>query len=150
VIAIDTSVLVYAHRTRFAQHAAAVGWLRFLAEGTSPWGIPVFCLGEFVRVATHPRVLDPPSSVDEALGALEGLLRSPSARVLRPGPGFPGLLADAVRAGDARGNLAFDAQIAALCQQHRVTRLLTQDRDFARFPGLRIETLEGPPPTTSP
>jgi predicted nucleic acid-binding protein len=46
-----------------------------------------------------------------------------------------------VRAGDARGNLAFDAQIAAVCLEHGARELITLDRDFARFPQLSIVPL---------
>jgi len=145
VIAVDTNILVHAHRHGLQRHDRALLWLRRLAEGNLPWGLPVFCVGEFVRIATHPRVLDPPSTLDEALGALEGLLQSPSVRLLSPGAHYPSLFREAVRAADARGNLAFDAQIAAVCREHGAARLLTLDRDFARFPGLQIVSLDAAP-----
>jgi hypothetical protein len=103
-----------------------------------PWGLPVFCLGEFVRVVTHPRVLDPPSSLEEAWRAIEGLLNSPTLKVLYPGDRYPTLFHQALEAAQARGNLAFDAQIAAVCRERGSSRLLTLDRDFARFPGIAI------------
>ena len=147
MIAVDTNVLVYAHRSSLKGHERALLWLRHLAEGNLPWGLPVFCLGEFVRIVTHPRILDPPSTLDEALGALNGLLASPSVRVLSPGPQYPALFRDAVQAADARGNLAFDAQIAAVCRENGATRMLTLDRDFTRFPGLQVVSLAGDPGT---
>ncbi len=99
-----------------------------------------------VRSRGHaPRVLDPPSSLDAALEALSGLLESPTLRLLSPGPSYAELHAGAARAADARGNLAFDAQIAAVCREHGADRLLTLDRDFDRFPDLRIVSLEEPP-----
>lgn len=103
------------------------------------------CLGEFIRVVTHPRVLDPPSSLEAALEALEGLLQSPTVRLLSPGANYASLVVAALRAADARGNLAFDAQIAAVCREHGADRLLTLDRDFARFPGLQIVGLDAAP-----
>jgi toxin-antitoxin system PIN domain toxin len=126
----------------------ALGWIRHLAEGNVPWGLPVFCLGEFVRIVTHPRVLSPPSTLDEAWSALDGLLQSPTLRVLNPGSRYPELFKDAVRAADARGNLVFDAQIAAVCREQGVSRLLTADRDFARFPGFQLIALEEFPSNT--
>ncbi len=138
-------MLVYAHRSGVQRHGAALMWLRHLAEGHAPWAIPVFCIGEFVRVVTHPRVLDPPSTLEQALNALRGLLASPMARVLSPGPRYLTLFEEAVRAADARGNLAFDAQIAAVCREGGVARLLTLDRDFARFPGLQVISLDESP-----
>jgi predicted nucleic acid-binding protein len=92
-------------------------------------------------VVTHPRLFDPPHTVDEACRALERVLASPSLRVLTPGERFWPLLAEAARAADAAGNLAFDAQIAALCREAGVAALLSEDRDFARFDGLRVERL---------
>ena len=135
MIAVDTNVLVQAHRSGLPGHRPALAWLRHLAEGPVPWGVPVLCLGEFIRVTTHPKILDPPSTLEQALGALRDLLSSPTVRVLSPGPRWPGLFAEAIEAGDARGNLAFDAQIVAVCREQGASRILTRDRDFARFPG---------------
>jgi hypothetical protein len=101
----------------------------------------VFCLGEFLRVATHPRLLAPPFTVGEACRALGHVLESPSLHVLAPGERFWTLLAEAVSAGDAIGNLVFDAQIVAICREAGVTALLTEDRDFDRFPGFRTARL---------
>lgn len=145
MIALDTNVLVYAHREETPKHEQALGWLTHLAEGALPWALPVFCLGEFVRVVTHPRVFDPPTGLVTAIEALLGLLESRTLRVLNPGPRYPELYAQHLREADARGNLAFDAQIAALCAEHRITKLLTADRDFARFTKLKLLTLDDAP-----
>jgi len=136
VIAVDTNVLVYAHRAELSQHELARRRLTSLAEGAARWAIPVFCLGEFVRVITHPRVFDPPFTPAEACEALGRVLASPSLVILMPGERFWTLFEAAVREADAAGNLAFDAQIAALCREAGVSALLTEDRDFDRFPGL--------------
>mgnify|MGYP001766599618 CR=1 FL=1 len=100
----------------------------------------MFCIGEFCRVVTHPRILTPPTPLPVALDAIDRILDSPSIRLLSPGPRFHSLFRTASEAADARGNLAFDAQIVAVCLEHGATRLLTSDRDFSRFPG--IETVE--------
>ncbi len=141
MIAVDTNILIYAHREELPQHRAARRRLTELAEGDALWAIPVFCLGEFVRVVTHTRIFDPPYTVDEACQALERVLASPTLRLLFPGPRFWPLFAQAAREADASGNLAFDAQIVALCREAGVGQLLTEDRDFARFTGLRTETI---------
>jgi toxin-antitoxin system PIN domain toxin len=133
VIAIDTNVLLHAHRAELPKHAEAKALLIELAEGAAPWGLPVFVIGEFLRVITHARVSDPPHSVEEAIAAVEALLASPSVRVLSPAEDWPRLLAEALRRGSARGNLVFDAQIVAVCREHRVTTIVTEDRDFERF-----------------
>lgn len=135
MIVVDTNVLIYAHREETPHHKESLDWLRYLSEGTQPWGIPVFCIGEFVRVVTHPRVFDPPTTLSQALKALDQLIASPTLRVLAPGERYVPHFVECVRQADARGNLAFDAQIAAVCREHGASSLLTLDRDFARFPG---------------
>lgn len=133
MIAVDTNVLVHAHRGEMPLHTVALERLRSLAEGGTPWALPAFCIGEFVRVVTHPRVFTPPTELATALTFLERLLDSPSVRLLLPGPTFPTIFAEACRAGSVAGNLAFDAQLVAVCREHGVTEILTEDRDFARF-----------------
>jgi toxin-antitoxin system PIN domain toxin len=142
VIAVDTNVLLYAHREEFEQHPAAADAVRGLAGGDVPFGVPVFVLGEFLRIATHPRVLTPPSSEGVASRALAAILDSPVARLLSPGPAYWRLLRDLVVDLRLRGNAVFDAQIAAVCLEHGADRLLTEDRDFRRFPGLRAVSLK--------
>lgn len=141
MIAVDTNVLVYAHREELEKHSAAKKRLVELAEGAEAWAIPAFCLGEFLRVVTHPRLFDPPYTADEACEALDRVLASPSLRVLGPGDRYPSLLADAVREADAIGNLVYDAQIVAACREWGVSALLTEDRDFDRFRRFRTERL---------
>ena len=106
-----------------------------LAEGPARWAIPVFWLGEFQRVVTHPRLFDPPFELAEACEALGRVLGSPSVVVLSPGDRFWPLLSQAAADAHAIGNLVFDAQIVALCREAGVSALLTEDRDFDRFPG---------------
>jgi toxin-antitoxin system PIN domain toxin len=137
VIAVDTNVLVYARRQETAHHAMASRLLKRLAEGAEPWAIPWPCVYEFVRVVTHPRVFDPPSDLDEVLEDLDSLLTSPTLTLLGEGPAHVAQFRRVLAEGDARGNLAHDAHIAALVIEHGVKELLTSDRDFARFPGIR-------------
>jgi toxin-antitoxin system PIN domain toxin len=141
VIAVDTNILVYAHRAELAKHRLAAAKLVQLAEGAAAWALPVFCIGEFLRVVTHPRLFDPPFSAADACTALERVLGSPSLEVISPGPAYTELLLEAVRQADAVGNLAFDAQIVALCREAGVRALLTEDRDFGRFPDFATERL---------
>lgn len=137
MIAIDTNVLIYAHRSETRRHGEALVKLTELAEGDVPWALPVFCLAEFVRVVTHLRVFTPPSDLIAALDFLDHLLESPAARLLLPGPNYRSVFRKTCEAGEIRGNLVFDAQIAAACLEHGVRDLITADRDFARFAGLK-------------
>jgi uncharacterized protein len=89
-------------------------------------------------VVTHPRVLDPPTELEVALEDLESLLASPSLVLLGEGPAHPSHLRRMVLEGRVVGNLVHDAHIAALVVEHGAAELWTVDRDFTRFPGLRI------------
>ncbi|HEX6203673.1 MAG TPA: TA system VapC family ribonuclease toxin [Thermoanaerobaculia bacterium] len=146
MIGVDTNVLVYAHREDSEHHALAAAWLRHLAEGAAPWAVPVFVLGELLRVVSHPKLFERPTPLPSALDFLSAVLASPSARLIAPGRLYPRLLADAVLAAEARGNLVFDAQIAAVCREHGVSRLLTRDRDFHRFAEVEPLLMTAPPP----
>jgi toxin-antitoxin system PIN domain toxin len=136
VIAVDTNVLVLADRAELPRHSQALQALRELAEGQHAWALPVFCLGEFVRVVSHPRLFDPPTPAIEAIASIEALFESPSLRVLRPGSRYWALFHQLVRSSGVAGNLVFDAQIAALCLEHGAATILTEDRDFAAFGGV--------------
>ena len=138
MIAVDSNILVYARREETPHHAAARALLRRLAEGTEPWGLPWPCVYEFLRVVTHPRVFDPPTDLETALEDIESLFQSPSLHLMGEGPKHPAHLRRMVAAGRATGNLAHDAHIAALVVEHGARELWTTDRDFARFPGLKI------------
>ena len=137
--AIDTNVLVHYHREELPKHREAVALVRAFAEGDTPWAVPVFSLGEFLRVVTHPRVFDPPTSVDDAAAALAEVLKSPTASILGPGQRYWPLLQQVLTQSQAVGNVVFDAQLVALCIEHGVDTLVSEDRDFARFEG--VETM---------
>jgi toxin-antitoxin system PIN domain toxin len=136
VIAVDANVLVYAHRGETDLHDAAHEALRQLAEGSEPWALPVFCVTEFFRVVTHRRVFNPPSSIRAADEFISSVRRSPGCRVAAPGPDFLDHLSTVLHRSHARGNLVFHAQITALCREHGIKEVLTNDHDFSRFDGL--------------
>lgn len=137
MIAVDTNILIYAHRRETERHARALKELRALAEGDAPWGLPVFCIAEFIRVVTHLRVFTPPSDLRTALDFVDRLLESPTVRLLLPGQTYPSVFRSICETAEVRGNLAFDAQIVASCIEHGVRELLTADRDFARFDAIK-------------
>lgn len=112
--------------------------LRELAESAAPWAIPWPCVYEFLRVVTHPRVFDPPVPMAHAVTDLRGILESPSLMMLREGPRHLETLERVLASSGATGNLVHDAHIAALCLESGVSEFFTGDRDFARFPELRI------------
>jgi uncharacterized protein len=137
MIAVDTNIMVYAHRQDSAFHAAAAARIRELAESPAPWGLPWPCLHEFYSVVTHPRIYDPPSRPDEATSQIEAWLASPSAVALSEGETYWAALRPLLESAKATGPLVHDARVAAICLSHGARELWTADRDFSRFPRLR-------------
>ncbi|MEZ0076148.1 type II toxin-antitoxin system VapC family toxin [Planotetraspora sp. GP83] len=136
MIAVDTNILVYAHRRDSEFHVDAAERVRELAESRVPWAIPWACLHEFFSIVTHPRIYAPPSTTDQALHQIEAWLASPSLVTLGEGAGYWPALRSVLVEGKVAGPLVHDARIAGLCLSHGVRELWTMDRDFSRFPTL--------------
>ena len=138
MIAVDSNILVYAHREDSAWHAASYDCLAELAEGRSPWAIPWPCLHEFLAVSTHPRIYTPPTPLEKAIAQVEAWLESPSLILLAETDDHWPRLRTLIRAGQIFGPKVHDARVAGICLQHGVSELWTIDRDFSRFPGLKV------------
>ncbi|HEU5314541.1 MAG TPA: TA system VapC family ribonuclease toxin [Chloroflexota bacterium] len=138
MIAVDANLLVYALRQDSPWHEKALSALSQLAAGSAPWGIPWPCAHEFLSIATHPRIYQPPTPLDVAIQAMEVWLASPSVVLLAEADGYWPALVELVREGQSVGPRVHDARIAALCLLHGVRELWTADRDFSRFPSLRV------------
>jgi toxin-antitoxin system PIN domain toxin len=138
VIAVDSNILVYAYRAEMPQHAAAAAAVRGLSESGKPWVIPWPCAHEFVGKVTNPRIFEKPSTMDEALEQLRAWSESPWFVFLPEAGDHLVHLDDLLRASGAVGPKVHDAKIAAICLGHDVEELWSADRDFRRFPGLRV------------
>lgn len=138
MIATDTNILVYAHRTDSEWHAQARTRVASLAEGRVAWGLPWPCVHEFLAIASHPRIYDPPSTTAQVIDQVDAWLASPVALLLSETDSHWDMLADQLRDGQVRGPVVHDARVATLCLAHGVTEFWTADRDFSRFPNLAV------------
>jgi toxin-antitoxin system PIN domain toxin len=138
LIAVDSNILVYAHRRDAAAHAAARRVVRGLVESPAPWALPWPCVHEFLAIATNARIFREPSPLDVALRAVEDLLDEGNAVLLAEGDDHLERLAGLLRRGGISGGAVHDARIAAICLSHGVNELWSADRDFGRFPDLRV------------
>ena len=139
MIAVDTNILVYAHREDSPFHEAAFLCVAELADGLASWAIPWPCLHEFLAVATHPRIYTPPTPLAQALDQVEAWLASPTLVLLAETSEHWPRLRALLEAGRVAGPQVHDARVAALCQQHGVRELWSADRDFSRFAGLAVK-----------
>jgi predicted nucleic acid-binding protein len=99
LIAVDSNILIYAHRQDSDWHIPAKNCLDYLVGQTGFWAITWPSVHEFISISTHRRIYDPPSTLPQAI---------------------------------------HDARIAAICLQHGVSELWTADRDFSRFPKVKV------------
>jgi len=130
----DVNVLIYAHREDAPEHERYAAWLQGLTASDEPFALSDVVLSGFLLIVTNPRVFDPPTPMDKAIGFCQRLVDWPRASLVTPGRRhwalFTGLCAD------IKGPLVADAYIAALAIEHGC-EFITTDGDFARFPGLR-------------
>ncbi len=136
MIAVDTNILIYAHREESPWYETAYTALEQLVEGRSDWAIPWPSVHEFLAIVTHPRIYDPPSTRHQALQQVDEWLGSPTVQLLSESTDHWPRLKQLITIGQISGPKTHDAKIAALCLGHGVTELWTADRDFSRFPDL--------------
>jgi len=138
LIAVDTNILVYAHREESPFHDVARRQVAALAEGDAPWALPWPCVHEFFAIATHPRIYNPPTPVISALEQIETWLASPTVVLLAETLFHWKTMRELLASGDVVGPQVHDARIAALCLQHGVRELLSADRNFGKLDQLAV------------
>ncbi len=138
MIAVDTNILVYAHRRDCEFHERAAQCIKRLAEGRVAWAIPWPCVHEFYAIATHPKIYGPPSTPEQALEQIEAWLAAPTLSLLGESSGYWSELKPLLAKAKVAGPMVHDARIAALCLAHGVHELWSADRDFGRFTALRV------------
>ncbi|SEE87106.1 type II toxin-antitoxin system VapC family toxin [Ruania alba] len=136
MIAVDTNLLVYAHRLDSAHHERSREALEGLVRSRRRWVVPWPCVHEFLAIVTHPRIYRPATPPREALGAVEDLRTLPGVLLLGETSEYPEVLTRLLSAAQVVGPKVHDARIAAICLAHGVDTLWTADRDFSYFPEL--------------
>jgi uncharacterized protein len=137
MILVDTNVLIYAHRNDAKQHAEYQEWLEALINGPEPYAVSDFAVAGMVRVVTNRQVYrEAAASMEEALAFATEIREQPHASVVGPGRAFWEIFTGLCRATGASGNLVPDTYLAALAIEHGC-ELVSADKDFRRFPGLR-------------
>jgi toxin-antitoxin system PIN domain toxin len=145
MIAVDTNILVHAHRADAVWHDRARAAVESLANGSSAWTIPWPCVHEFLAIVTHPRIFTPPTPTPRAIDQIDAWFESPRLVLLAEGATHWEALRHLITAGRIAGPVVHDARIAALCLDHGVSQLWTADRDFSKFSEL---TVRNPLPET--
>lgn len=137
MIAIDTNILVYAHRPASPEFERAVTAVTRLADSGQPFSLPWPVIHEFLGTVTAQRKLGQATPMDVALATIRDFTDLPQCHVIGEGLDHFETLVSLMREADIRGPRIHDARIAAICLAHGVRELWTADRDFSRFPRLR-------------
>ena len=138
MIAIDTNLLVYAHRPEMPFHKRTREVMTAALSEPEPVATPWPCIHEFLAVVSNPRIFEDPTPIDAALDAVGRLRDSLGGGFLAEGEGYLRVLERIAKPALLQGAVVHDARIAALCQYHGVRVLWSADRDFSRFPDFAV------------
>lgn len=143
MILVDANLLLYAYDSTSPWNVPARAWLEAALHGGEGVRFALVTLLAFIRIATNPSIYERPLSSLQAIDIVSSLLQWPACGIAQPTPRHWSVLADVAASGQARGPLVMDAHLASLAIEHGAT-LYTTDRDFARFPNVRLKNpLEG-------
>jgi toxin-antitoxin system PIN domain toxin len=138
VILLDANLFLYAHNTSSKEHRATVTWLKEILADPGPVGLSWETILAFLRVSTTPRIFGEPFDIDMAVSIVSDWLGRPNVSIVGPTDRHWEIFSKLLPRSRVRGSLIMDAHLAALAIEHGAT-LCTNDRDFARFPGLKVE-----------
>jgi len=133
----DVNVLVYAHREDAKDHQAYRDWLESVINSNIAYGFSELVLSGFIRVVTHPKVFENPSSTEVAIAFTQQIRSAGHAVCLAPGKSHWDLFLKCVQSISAQGNDIPDAYHAALALEWDCD-WVTTDKGFRRFKGLRV------------
>jgi toxin-antitoxin system PIN domain toxin len=136
VIVLDANLLLYVYDDTSPHHSAARAWLRGAFSGMELIGLPWQVVWAFLRLTTSARIFANPLLMEQAVAIAQQWMDLKQVRLLSPGERHWNLLQQMLKEGQVRSALTADAELAAITIEHGGV-LYTNDRDFARFPGLR-------------
>jgi uncharacterized protein len=138
VILVDLNLLIYAYNIGGKEYSRASSWLTNAMTGRERVGLPWAAVIGFIRIATTPRIFAAPYELDDAIAIVSAWLARENVVLVSPGERHWTVLGELLNKSQARGPLITDAHLAALAIEHGAT-FCTNDRDFLRFPGLKLE-----------
>jgi uncharacterized protein len=138
LIAVDTNLLVYSHRSDSPLHQRAAELIDGLRRARPAWAIPWPCVHEFLSIVTHPKIFKRPTPLSVALDTVDAWSAAGNLHLIGESDGYLDKLKAQAEVSKSSGPRIHDARIAALCLHHGVAELWSADRDFTRFPDLAV------------
>ena len=134
----DVNVLVYAtHRASPFHDKAKALVERFLAGPGLVYMLWPVAL-EYLRIVTHPILLEAPLAPEVAAGNIEQFTSRPHVRQVGEADEFWPVYRRVAETVKPRGNLVPDAHLVALMHQHGISTIWSHDRDFRKFEGITV------------
>ncbi|CAN5208103.1 hypothetical protein BH24PSE2_BH24PSE2_01950 [soil metagenome] len=139
MLVVDTNVLVYAADEDSPFHSACRSWVEHRRARPDAWYITWAICYEFLRVATHPRVMRRPWNAPAAWSFVAALLTAPGLGILLATQRHAEVAAEVIaELPHLAGNLLHDAHTAILMREHGIRTICTRDADFHRFPFVEV------------
>ncbi|MDK1019595.1 MAG: type II toxin-antitoxin system VapC family toxin [Actinomycetota bacterium] len=135
---VDANVLLYSVNSDAPHHEESRSWIDGALSGNTTVAFSWVALLAFVRLSTKVGLFPSPLSIESAMDRLEAWLGAPPAVVVEPSVDHARIVRSLLGPIGVGGNLVNDAHLAALSIEHRCV-IVTYDRDFARFEGVRSE-----------
>jgi len=137
MILIDANLLLYAYNASSEHQQEAQQWFEKVMNRPEPVCLAWSSIMAFLRISTNPRIFPHALTINEALLIVSEWLSLPHVQTLNPTERHFEILKALLPKGQASGALVMDGHLAALAIEHGAL-LCTTDRDFARFPGVKV------------
>jgi uncharacterized protein len=138
VIALDTNLLVYAHRQGAPEHDKACAAILRALDDPRGWGICLPTIVEFWSIVTHPKIPGGPSSAAVVTHFFHYLISEGRGAIWTPGPGFGQRLMRWAASSKVRSKRIFDLQIAVIAFEQGAREIWTHDQNFATIPSVKV------------
>lgn len=136
---VDTNVLLYAANGQCAEHDRCLRLVSEWRETEATWCVTWGILYEFLSVSTHRKETAHAASLSDSWRFIDGLLQSPGLQVLTETDRHAAIAeATFAEVPDLSGRHLHDAHVAILMREHGISRIVTRDTRFHRFPFLEV------------
>ncbi|MCK5189552.1 MAG: type II toxin-antitoxin system VapC family toxin [Methylococcales bacterium] len=134
----DVNIFVYAFREDVKEHLVYREWLESVLNSDEFYGVSELVLSGFLRVVTHPKVFNVPTSLGDAIAFTQQIREKSNAINIVPRERHWSIFEQIMSSNQAKGNLIPDAYHAALAIESGC-EWVTTDKGFKRFKGLSVK-----------
>ena len=146
---LDSNILIYAEQAETPYYEAAKSLRDRVLAGEISACISPQVLSEFFAVATNPRRVTAPLTIQEARDQIEKYCESEDLVLIHPGSGIVDRMLSLLEAHPVTGPDIFDLLLVATMLENDVARIYTVNiQDFASFS--EIEAFLPPDPESIP